>query len=60
MSRGLGDVYKRQAVEAYEDIAEAMNAAIRYKEQITDSAVYCVGSLYLVGEVKRWLSGIKE
>ena len=52
--------YTGHAVEAYEDIAEAMNAAIRYKEQITDSAVYCVGSLYLVGEVKRWLSGIKE
>lgn len=52
--------YTGHTVEAYEDIAEAMDAAIRYKEQITDSAVYCVGSLYLVGEVKRWLQKIKE
>lgn len=52
--------YTGHTVEAYEDIAEAMDAAIRYKEQITDSAVYCVGSLYLVGEVKLWLQKIKE
>lgn len=52
--------YTGHVVEAYEDIAEAMDAAIRYKEQITDSAVYCVGSLYLVGEVKCWLQKRKE
>ncbi len=46
--------YTDTDVEAYQNIPEAMNRAIEYKAAIYDSAVYCVGSLYLVGEIKKW------
>lgn len=47
--------YTGRRVDACDSISEAMERAFEYKKQIPDSAIYCVGSLYLVGEVKKWM-----
>lgn len=49
--------YTDTDVLAYEEIPEAMEKAMEYKNEISGSAVYCVGSLYLAGEIKKWKSG---
>ena len=35
----------------YEDVGEALLAALRHKEE--DERLLCLGSLYLVGEIRR-------
>lgn len=49
------ETYTGRRVDACDSISEAMERAFEYKKQIPDSAIYCVGSLYLVGEVKKWM-----
>ena len=42
-----------QEVETYATAVEAMEAALKNKK--TDDRLYVVGSLYLIGEIKRYL-----
>ncbi len=49
------ETYTGRRVDACDSISEAMERAFEYRKQIPDSAIYCVGSLYLVGEVKKWM-----
>lgn len=49
------ETYTGRGVDACDSISEAMERAFEYRKQIPDSAIYCVGSLYLVGEVKKWM-----
>lgn len=49
--------YTDTNVTASKDIGDAMNLALRYRREMTDTNIYCVGSLYLVAGVKKWLAG---
>ena len=50
----LFETYTREKVLVKRTPAEALEAAFSLREE---GEVYCVGSLYLVGEVKRLLAG---
>lgn len=44
-----------KAVLSYDRILDAMNKALQLKAKAKNTNIYCVGSLYLVGEVKEWI-----
>ncbi len=53
----LAEIFKKCTgflPDVFDNIPDAMDQALKYQKQITKSAVYCVGSLYLVGDIKRW------
>jgi dihydrofolate synthase/folylpolyglutamate synthase len=49
--RQYGDI----AADTCQHIGEAMEQAVAYQKQLKGAAIYCVGSLYLVGGVKKWI-----
>jgi len=52
---GLFEEMTGVAVERYERIPEAMNRAMLLKSESENRNIYCVGSLYLVGGIKKWI-----
>jgi dihydrofolate synthase/folylpolyglutamate synthase len=51
----LFKIYGGIEADTCEHIDEAMEKAVAYQKQIDGAAIYCVGSLYLVGGVKKWI-----
>lgn len=52
----LADIFKKNTacpVMAYDIISDAMDAALKAKTDSDD--IFCVGSLYLVADIKKWL-----
>ncbi len=53
---GIFRSYTDTEVKACRNIEDAMAFAVRYRSMQDNANIYCVGSLYLVAGVKRWLS----
>ena len=52
----LAEIFRKDGVpevEAAEDVPMAFELAL--KEKGEDGMLFCVGSLYLVGEIKAWI-----
>lgn len=52
--------YTKTEVCICENIWDAMHLAVRDRKQMTHTNIYCVGSLYLVADVKKWLVSMEE
>ncbi len=56
-SHKLADLFRKWVdvpVHVSDVIDDAMDMAVEHRSQRDDTDIYCVGSLYLVGGVKRW------